>query len=76
MTFLNGQNVIKSVVEAFNTENDPSNCLLEKVESLVQENQEKREDVTPKSVHVSNKMVNHFSICFVRGTLEYQAIMN
>ena len=61
MTFLNGQNVIKSVVEAFNIENDPSNCLPEKVENLAKDNQEKREDVTPKSVHVSNKMVNHFS---------------
>ena len=75
MTFLNGQNVIKSVVEAFNTENDPSNCLPEKVESLVKDNQEKREDATPKSVHVSNKMVNYFSILFVYETHGYHALM-
>lgn len=75
MTFLNGQNVIKSAAEAFNTEKDPSNCLLEKVESPVKDNQEKREDVTPKSVHVSNQMVNNFSIRFVHQTHEYHALM-
>ena len=74
MTFLSGQSVIKSAEEAFNTENDPSNCLLEKVESLVKDNQEKREDATPKSVHVSNKMVI-FSILFVHETHEYHALM-
>ena len=53
MIFPNGQNVIKSVAEVFNTENDQSNCLLGKVESLVKANPEKKDDATPINVHVS-----------------------
>ena len=53
MIFPNGQNVIRNVEEVFNTEKDQSNCLLGKVESLVKDNPEKKDDATPINAHVS-----------------------